>query len=198
MSNRLENPLTDAIARVHYLNLIVVAAAAASDRLPYLSSQPEIDRVAFQQQLGSLACMLQVHFTDLTAALNGSGDLGRFADFRSLIADTTRRIESGDDPLPVLHRHFRNLFAFNDAVSADQKSVSGLYLRSQGSDNILAIAWFLDTLSLLEQGGKLHDMLGDAQNTDVCTRLFFGDTVDAMDAAQRDLRLIMPAGTSVM
>ena len=190
--------LQSALAQIEYLNLIVVSAAAASDRLPYLQAHPEIDARAFQQQMGSLVCLMQAHFNDLGAVLHGADDSnGRFFDFRQLVADTCQKLAAGEDARSVLHRHIRNMFAFEDLVRTDVSGDYG-YIRYQGNDYALAIGWLLETLSCIECKFSIHEILGDAQNTDVCTRLCFGAAVNALETWRRDLQLILPGSASVM
>lgn len=187
-----------ALAQIEYLNLIVVSAAAASDRLPYLQAHPEIDARLFQQQMGSLVCLMQAHFSDLGNVLHGvDHSNGRFADFRALVAETAQKLAAGHDARAVLHRHIRNMFAFEDLVHADQAGDYG-YIRYHGNDYALAIGWLLETLSCIECKFSMHEILGDAQNTDVCTRLCFGAAVNALETWRRDLQLILPGSASVM
>lgn len=198
MSHKNNAPLENAIAQIEYLNLIVVSAAAATDRLPYLQAHPEIDVRQFQQQMGSLVCLMQAHFTDLGHALSGvDHGHGRFADFRPLVAATVARLHAGDDARAILHRHIRNMFAFENLVHTDQAGDYG-YIRYLGNDYELAISWLLETLSCIECKFSMHEILGDAQNTDVCTRLCFGTAVNALETWRRDLQLILPGSASVM
>lgn len=191
-------PFEAACAEIEYLNMLVVSAAAASERLPYLLAHPEIDARLFQQQMGSLVCLMQAHFCDLEKALQQTDNsYGRFADFRPLVADTCEKIAAGDDARRILHRHIRNMFAFEDLVHADQPGDYG-YIRYQGNDYALAIGWLLETLSCIECKFSLHEILGDAQNTEICTRLCFGAAVNALETWRRDLQLILPGSASVM
>lgn len=191
--------LQAALRQLDYLNLIIVSAAAAPDRLPYLRAQPAIELYAFQHQLSSLSCLLQAHLADLRAVLRGEmDDHGHFADFRDLIADTVTRLESGDPADTVLYRHLRNLFAFDGLIGADEICAYGVYIRDESSAFELALGWLKEMLSCLECGFSLHEILGDAQNTDVCTRLCFGDAVKTLESWQRDLQLILPGSVSVM
>ncbi|MGZ9108446.1 MAG: hypothetical protein ACXW4B_06450 [Micavibrio sp.] len=188
-----------ALRRIEYLNLIVVSAAAAPERLPYLQAHPEIDPRVFQQQMGSLVCLLQTHLADLANVLRGVDTTdGRFADFRPLVADTCAKIQGGAGPRETLHRHLRNVFAFDDLVHSDQCGSYGAYIRNEPNEYGLAVAWLLETLSCIECGFRLHEILGDAQNTDVCTRLCFGDAVNALETWRRDLQLILPGTASIM
>ena len=197
-SENEEAHLETAYAQIEYLNLIVVSAAAASERLPYLLAHPEIDSRLFQQQMGSLVCLMQAHFSDLGNALkNADHSNGRFADFRPLVADTCEKLAAGGDARSILHRHIRNMFAFEELVHADQAGEYG-YIRYQGNDYALAIGWLLETLSCIECKFSMHEILGDAQNTDICTRLCFGAAVNALETWRRDLQLILPGSASVM
>jgi hypothetical protein len=190
--------LEAAFAQIEYLNLIVVSAAAASERLPYLLAHPEIDARQFQQQMGSLVCLMQAHFSDLGNVLQKADHSnGRFADFRPLVADTCEQLAAGGDARTLLHRHIRNMFAFEDLVHADQPGDYG-YIRYQGNDYALAIGWLLETLSCIECKFSMHEILGDAQNTEICTRLCFGAAVNALETWRRDLQLILPGSASVM
>lgn len=190
--------LQAALQQLDFLNLIIVSAAAAPDRLPYLHANPAVDLHSFQHQMGSLACLLQAHLADLAAVLrHDSDDQGRFADFRPLIADTLSRLEGGAPVQTTLYRHLRHLFAFDGMIGADIPCAYGVYIRDQGCEFELALGWLLETLSCLECGFSLHEILGDAQNTDVCTRLCFGDAVNTLETWQRDLQLILPHNVSV-
>lgn len=191
--------LHQALKQIDYLNLIILSAAAAPERLPYLQANREIDIRAFQHQIGTLVCLLQAHLADLSAALRNEDDAhGCFADFRQLVADTVERIQGGAPVEATLHRHLRNIFAFESLVAADQPCAYGVYIRDQGCEFELAVGWLLETLSCLECGFTLHEILGEAQNTDVCTRLCFGDAVSALETWRRDLQLILPGSVSVM
>lgn len=199
MNRKSSFDLHHALSQIEYLNLIVVSAAAAPARLPYLQAHPDIDVRAFQQQMGTLVCLLQAHLADLANALREDDrENGRFADFRPLIAGACEKICAGAGARDVLHRHLRNIFAFDDLVHADQSGACGAYIRSEANEYGMAVAWLLETLSCIECGFKLHEILGEAQNTEVCTRLCFGDAVDALETWRRDLQLIMPGTASVM
>lgn len=198
MKQNAQSGFEQALAQIEYLNLIVVSAAAASDRLPYLQAHPEMDARTFQQQMGSLVCLMQAHFTDLANVLHGSDQSnGRFSDFRPLVAETCQRLAAGEDARKILHRHIRNMFAFEELVHTDISGDYG-YIRYQGNDYALAIGWLLETLSCIECKFSMHEILGDAQNTDVCTRLCFGAAVNALETWRRDLQLILPGSASVM
>lgn len=190
--------LAEAQRQIDYLNLLVVSAAAAPDRLPYLHAHPDMDLRQFQPQLGSLVCLMQAHLHDLGNVLRGAdAGLGRFSDFRLLVAETRDRLAAGDNVRDMLHRHVRNMFAFEFSVHADIAGDYG-YLRHQGNDYALAIGWLLETLSCIECGFRMNEILGDAHNTDVCTRLCFGDAVNTLETWRRDLQLILPGTASVM
>lgn len=198
--DRTENfDLHQVLKRIDYLNLIIVSAAAAPERLPYLQANHEIDIRSFQHQMGSLVCLLQAHLADLSAALcNDDEDFGCFADFRQLVAGTVEHLQNGAPAESTLHRHLRNIFAFEKLVSADLPCAYGVYIRDQGCEFELAVDWLFETLSCLECGFTLHEILGDAQNTDVCTRLCFGDAVNQLETWRRDLQLILPGTVSIM
>ncbi len=198
--NQTDNfDLHQTLKQIDYLNLIIVSAAAAPERLPYLQANREIDIRSFQHQIGSLVCLLQAHLADLSAALRNEDDNhGRFADFRQLVAGTVERLQNGAPAEITLHHHLRNIFAFENLVAADQPCAYGVYIRDQGCEFELALDWLLETLSCLECGFTLHEILGDAQNTDVCTRLCFGDAVNQLETWRRDLQLILPGTVSIM
>lgn len=199
MDHHNDFDLHEALNQIEYLNLIIVSAAAAPERLPYVQSCPDIDLRRFQQQMGSLVCLLQTHLADLSAALRQPATAhGRFADFQVLIADTVTRLQAGAPVQATLHRHLHNLFAFDQLVHADQAGAHGLFIRHDDNDLDLAQAWLNETLSCIECGFKLHELLGEAQNTDVCNRLCFGEAVSALETWRRDLQFIMPGTISIM
>lgn len=199
MQETIPGNVQKALDHIEYLNMIVVSAAAAPARLPVVVANPDIDAVLLQQQLGSLVCLMQAHFSDLSAALRGS-DHGamRFAGFQALAQDTIERVQRDEKAIQAIHRYIRNIFAFEGSIHADQPGDSGLYLRHEQADYALGVVWLLDVLTGVESGRALDAILGDAQNTDVCTRLCFGDAVKTLETWRRDLQLIMPASATRM
>ena len=200
MSGQKDNDLRDqAVQRLEYINLIIMTAASDPAHLPYLETHPESDQRLFAQHLGSLACLMQVHLQDMARTLLGTEkSFGRIGDFRSLIADTQKRVETGGDARTIIHRHIRNLFAFDMPVRSDETGEGGQYSAGPVSPYYLAVEWLMDALDRIERGQTLPDILGTAQNSDVCTKLCFGRALDSLQLWQRDLRLIMPGTASIM
>lgn len=199
MKETMSGPVQKALDHIDYLNMIVVSAAAAPARLPVVVANPDIDAALLQQQLGSLVCLMQAHFADLSAALrDGNQDAVRFAGFDALAQDTITRIQRDENAMQSIHRHIRNIFAFEGSIHSDQSGEHGVYLRHEQADYALGVVWLLDVLTGVESGRALDAILGDAQNTDVCTRLCFGDAVKMLEAWRRDAQMIMPASATRM
>lgn len=185
----------EAVQRLEYLNLIIMSAAADPAHLPYLMARPGYDQRLFSQHLGSFACLMQVHLQDMARTLLGvETSLGRIGDFRSLINDTQQRVEAGGEPRAIIHQHMRNLFAFDVAVRSDD----GGYYEGQVSPYYMAVEWMKDVLIRIETGRTLPEILGTAQNSEVCTKLCFARAIDTLQLWQRDLRLIIPGTVSIM
>ncbi|MDB5491794.1 MAG: hypothetical protein JWO78_1643 [Micavibrio sp.] len=189
----------EAVQRLEYINLIIMTAASDPSSLPYRMAHPESDQRLFSQHLGSLACLMQVHLQDMAKTLLGSETgYGRIDDYKSLIADTERRVIAGGNARAIIHQHIRNLFAFDVPFRNDANGGVGTYFESQVSSYHLAVTWLMDTLARLDCGQTLPQILGTAQNSEVCTKLCFARTINSMQMWQRDLRLIMPGTASTM
>lgn len=185
----------EAVQQLEYLNLIIMTAASDPAHLPYLMAHQEYDQRLFAQHLGSFACLMQVHLQDMARTLLGTeANHGRIGDFRSLILDTQNRVAAGRDPRAIIHQHMRNLFAFDAPVRSD----TGGQYQSQISPYYLAVEWMMDTLVRIECGQTLPEILGLAQNSEVCTKLCFARAIDTLQLWQRDLRLIIPGTASIM
>ena len=199
MGGQKDNNLRDqAVQRLEYINLIIMTAASDPAHLPYLKTHPESDQRLFAQHLGSLACLMQVHLQDMARTLLGTEkENGRIGDFRSLIADTQKRVSAGGDARTIIHQHIRNLFVFDTPVRSDRSDGVG-YFASPVSPYYLAVDWLMDTLLRIERGETLPEILGMAHNGDVCTKLCFGQALNALQLWQRDLRLIVPGTASIM
>jgi hypothetical protein len=185
----------DAVQRLEYINLIIMTAASDPVHLPYLMAHHEYDQRLFAQHLGSFACLMLVHLQDMARTLLGTEtNYGRIGDFRSLILDTQKRVAAGGDPRAIIHQHMRNLFAFDAPVRSD----AGGEYQSPVSPYYLAVEWMMDVLVRIECGQTLPEILGLAQNSEVCTKLCFARAIDTLQLWQRDLRLIIPGTASIM
>ena len=187
-----------ALQLIDYLHVVIVSAAADSEHLPYLQERPDTDRRIFGYHLASLSCVMQVHLQDLAISVVHEGQVGRIGNFANLIADTIFRIRNGDNVQKAIHQHIRNLFALETAVHSDVPNEDGRFVVKSLSPYALAIEWMLDMLLRMERLDTMAEILGGAQNTEICTRLCFANAMNTLQQRQRDLRLIIRGTTSVM
>lgn len=187
-----------ALQRIDYLHLVIVSAAADSEHLPYLLEHPDTDHRIFGHHLASLSCLMQVHLQDLAIGVLNEKQFGRIGDFTSLVAETTGRIRKGADVQKTLHQHMRNLFAFETTVRSDFSDEDGRFVAQSLSPYALSIEWLFDMLLRMERHETIAEILGAAQNSQVCTRLCFANAMNALQLWQRDLRFITSGTTSIM
>lgn len=187
-----------ALQRIDYLHLVIVSAGASPGHLPYLLDHPDIDQRIFAHHLTSLSCLMQLHLQDLAVAVVNGEKSGHIGDFRMLVADTALRLHAGAAEQATIHQHLRNLFAFDAPVRSDVINEQGGFIAMPVSYYALAVDWLLDTLGRMERGETMFEILGGAQNSEVCTRLCFADALSTLQLWQHDMRLIVPGNSTVM